>query len=224
MALSMHSDADTQSDGVSDGGSKRSPIDVVLEFWFGPGADDESVLAERKQVWFSSRPQTDREIRERFAGLVRGAAAGDLDDWSATPRGRLAMIVLLDQFPRNLYRGTGDAFRHDGLALRLCIDGIDAGVDRQLSLTRRVFFCMPLQHSESLEIQQRSVAVFEALADEACPEAVARALADFADYARRHRDIVARFGRFPHRNAALGRSSTAEEIEFLDGGGPSFGQ
>lgn len=216
MAHSVHREPDSAARNGSAGD--------VLEYWFGPDAGDERVLRNRKHVWFRSRPETDREIRARFAGLVDDAARGRLDDWPATARGRLALIVLLDQFTRNIFRGTAAAFAHDARALALCLDGLDAGADRELALTERVFFCMPMQHAESLEVQTRSVDVFESLCRKAASDEVRRALEEFADYARQHRDIVARFGRFPHRNAALGRPSTAEEIEFLEGGAASFGQ
>jgi uncharacterized protein (DUF924 family) len=155
---------------------------------------------------------------------VRRAASGRLSAWAATSEGRLALILLLDQFPRSLHRGTADAFAHDVQALALAREGIAAGADRELSPFARMFFYMPLQHAESLPLQQESLRMFRALAREPAPEHVRSALAEALRYAELHADIIARYGRFPHRNPSLGRASTAAEEAFLRGGGPTFGQ
>lgn len=196
-------------------------IDEVLAFWFGRAGSDAGVLASHGARWFARDPAFDAVIRERFAPLRADAVAGRLDAWLATPRGRLALILLVDQFSRNLYRGDARAFEHDALARRWSLEGIRGGDDRALRAIERVFFYLPLEHSESLEDQQRAVAMFANLRDEA-PAALLGNFSDFLDYAQRHHDVIARFGRFPHRNAVLGRASTAEEAAFLAQPGSSF--
>jgi uncharacterized protein (DUF924 family) len=206
------------------GASAQAPdprIDEVLAFWFGRAADDAGVLASQGARWFARDAEFDAAIRERFAPLREEAVAGRLDAWLATPRGRLALILLVDQFSRNLFRGDARAFEHDPLARRWSLDGIRAGDDRALRAIERVFFYLPLEHSESLADQQRAVQLFANLRDEA-PAALLGNFAGFLDYAQRHHDVIARFGRFPHRNGALGRASTAEEIAFLAQPGSSF--
>lgn len=174
--------------------------------------------------WFGGDADCDAAIKARFSGAVEAAGRGDLDDWASDPRGRLALILLLDQFPRSLYRGSARAFAHDAAALSLTIHGIERSHDRALGPLERLFFYMPMQHAESLDVQERSVAIFTALAENATQGPIAAALAGCATYARQHRDIIARFGRFPHRNAALGRVSSPQETAYLAGGAPKFGQ
>jgi uncharacterized protein (DUF924 family) len=188
--------------------------EAVLRYWFGSPRPDGRVAEECARRWFAAGEETDAFIRERFGRSLERAAGGELADWALTPRGRLALIVLLDQFSRNVHRGTSRAFAHDALALRLCVDGIAAGMDRELAPIERAFFYMPLQHAEDREAQRRSVACLECLAEEA-PPALVEQLRGFLDYARRHREVIERFGRFPHRNAVLGRPSTPEERAFL---------
>jgi uncharacterized protein (DUF924 family) len=149
------------------------------------------------------------------------AAAGKLDDWAQHARGRLALILLFDQFPRNMYRDTPRAFACDPLARRLALDGIAAGADRSLRAIERVFFYLPLEHSESVELQERSVTLFTALAA-GVPGADRKTFAGYLDFAVRHRDVIHRFGRFPHRNHILDRDSTPEETAFLKQPGSSF--
>ena len=197
---------------------------AVVDFWLGVDPNDEAALEQRWLCWFRSDAAFDREIAERFGGLVADAAAGRLAPWAATSVGRLALILLLDQFPRSLFRGTRAAFAHDDLALALTREGIALGADRELPPLARVFFYMPLQHAESPEVQQESVRVFDELSREPAPAPVKKLLAEAAEYARLHAAIVARFGRFPHRNRPLGRESTAAELAYLDDGGPTFGQ
>jgi uncharacterized protein (DUF924 family) len=195
--------------------------DEVLAYWFGDNPDDANVPRQRADLWWGKNPATDEEIHRRFGRLHASAAAGELRDWEQSPRGRLALIVLIDQFSRNMFRGTATAFAHDALARRWSLEGIAAGHDRTLRPIERVFFYMPLQHSESLADQEHAVRLYEALLDDA-PAAARESFENFLDYARRHRDIVARFGRFPHRNAILGRRSTAEEEGFLKQPGSKF--
>ncbi len=198
-------------------------IDAVLTFWFGPPGESGMEASARTQRWFGADPAFDDEIRVRFGALVCAAARRRLEHWAGTARGRLALLLLLDQFTRNVYRGRIDAFASDPHALALALTGIDAGLDRQLDICERVFFYLPLEHAEHLAVQERSVALCTALHAESPP-----ALRAFTDEARRyalvHRDLIARFGRFPHRNAALGRESTPAEVEYLRDGGVRFGQ
>jgi uncharacterized protein (DUF924 family) len=184
----------------------------VLEFWF----------SERAPVrWFASEPAFDDEIRSRFGAVVAAAARGDLDPWAATADGALALTIVLDQFPRNIYRGTPKAFACDGRALQVASGAIERQMDRATPLDRRMFFYLPFEHSESLPDQQRSVELFLRWA--ADHPAERRAYADDQmTYVVRHHEIIRRFGRFPHRNAVLCRVSTADEIAFLAQPNSSF--
>lgn len=156
----------------------------------------------------------DRTIERRFGKLVEKAREGALDAWTSTPRGRLAVILLLDQFSRNIYRDSPEAFAGDEKALSLCLDGLDEEMDKGLSAPERAFFYMPTMHAEDLDMQLTSVEVYEELAAEAPPEH--KELCEtFLQQAHRHRDVVERFERFPHRNAILGRNSSPEEAAFL---------
>jgi uncharacterized protein (DUF924 family) len=195
--------------------------DDVLAYWFGTHAGDAATAAAQKKLWWSKDPAVDAEIRARFATLVTTAAGSAHRNWADTPRGRLALILLFDQFPRNIYRDTAQAFAHDAQALQLALDGLAAGADSKLRAIERVFFYLPLEHAESTDMQERSVALFAALAA-GVPATERETFTGYADYAVRHRDIVQRFGRFPHRNRILGRASTADEIEFLKQPGSSF--
>jgi uncharacterized protein (DUF924 family) len=184
----------------------------VLDFWFA-----EANAAH----WFSTDAGFDAQIRERFGEAAEAAAADRLDDWAATPSGWLALLILLDQFPRNLYRNDPRAWAADASAQRVALSGLARGDDRQLPAVQRVFAYLPLEHAEDPALQRRSVALFEALAAEAEPGW--RALfEDYLDYARRHHQVIARFGRFPHRNAVLGRPSTPEELHYLAQPGAGF--
>jgi len=165
-------------------------------------------------MWFSVRAAFDDEIRARFGALAAAAAAGELDGWAATGDGALALVIALDQFPRNLHRGTPQAFACDARAREIASGAIDRGLDLRVALERRAFVYLPFEHSELLADQDRSVALFEAWAAEHPAEQRAAA-DDTMSYAVRHREIIERFGRFPHRNAVLGRTSTPEEIAFL---------
>lgn len=184
----------------------------VLDFWF-----DEANQAH----WFAADAAFDARIRTRFGAAVEAAAAGRLDDWAATPAGWLALLILLDQCPRNLYRGDARAWAQDVRAQRVALSGLARGDDRQLPPLRRVFAYLPLEHAEDRALQQRSVALFEALCADVPAEQRLR-FGDFLDYARRHGEVIARFGRFPHRNAALGRPGTPEEMHYLAQPGAGF--
>ncbi len=193
----------------------------VLRYWFGDAATDAEVIATNGARWFRGGDAVDADIRSRFSDLHARAAGGQLDDWLATPQGRLALVIVIDQFSRNLFRGDARAFAHDARARDWVVDGLDAGVDRALRPIERVFFYLPLEHSESLADQDRCVALFAALRDEV-PASLHAAFDGYLDYARRHRDVIARFDRFPHRNAVLGRASTAGEAEYLRQPGAGF--
>lgn len=175
-------------------------IDTVLDFWFG-----ETDPAN----WFERSDAFDAVIAERFSDAVATARDGGFDAWATTPRGCLALIILIDQFSRNLYRDSPEAWSADAAALALTRHALAEGFDADLSVSERKFLYMPLMHSEAPADQEACVALFRTLAAESPDEAVS------LDFAIRHRDIIVRFGRFPHRNEVLGRESTAEEVEFL---------
>jgi len=199
-----------------------SEIECVLEFWFGACGADGALDPVKQKMWFGDGRQFDDDIRARFAPLHRRATRGELDrEWTATPQGRIALIIVLDQFSRHVHRGTAAAFAQDAAAQRLAVDGIDHGADRQLIPAQRVFFYLPLEHAEDVELQRLCVRCFDGLAHTVAPQ-WRKEYESFLDYARRHRDVIERFGRFPHRSATLGRESTKEEIEFLKQPGSVF--
>lgn len=198
-----------------------SDSERILEFWFGHGADDAEVAKEKAPLWWSANAATDAEIRDRFGRLVETAGRNELSAWVETPRGLLALILLTDQFPRSIYRKTPKSFDFDPAARAYCKHGIARGFDRQLRPIERVFHYLPLEHSESMEDQEESVRLFAELAQLA-PPAHRDLYAGYLRFAERHREIIARFGRFCHRNAILGRPSRPEEIEFLRQPGSSF--
>ena len=195
----------------------------VLSFWFEDAARSPEALQCRSAVWFRADPAFDQECATRFAASLEDAARGDLAGWAETPQGRLALVILLDQMPRNIHRGSPAAFMHDAQAASHCIAGIESGQDRSLHPVERIFLYMPLQHAEDLGLQRRSVVQFESLAAEA-DDTWREYFAENVHYACEHHDIIERFGRFPHRNRILGRESTEEELAYLADGAPSFGQ
>lgn len=192
--------------------------DDLLRVWFGePGSPP---LASSKK-WFAKDEEFDGFLRDRFLGTLESGVRGELDAWKSTPRGRLALIILFDQLSRNMFRGSPRSFAQDALALALTLEALGAGEDRSLTPVERYFVLMPLMHSEDVVMQRRCVAEFEKLLAES-PDEFKSLLASALDYAQRHAVIVERFGRFPHRNAVLGRESTAEEKAFLLQPGSSF--
>jgi uncharacterized protein (DUF924 family) len=195
--------------------------DAVLDFWFGAPGPAADVAARQRTLWFAKSAANDRIVTTRFAETLVAAGKGELDGWAATPRGRLALIVVLDQFPHHVHRDHGQSFAYDAQSLVLAMEMIRRGEDAQLTPLERVFVYLPLEHAESIEMQNRSVALYEKLATET-PAAERQLFDGFLNYARKHRDVVARFGRFPHRNELLGRISTPEEIEFLKQPGSRF--
>lgn len=190
----------------------------VLSFWLGePGADPYA----KSELWWKKDPAFDRECRERFQATLEAGVRGELSEWEKTPKGRLALVILYDQLSRNMFRDTPRAFAQDPLARDLTLRALDAGDERVLSPIERQFLYMPLMHAEDVDLQRRCVACFERLVVDA--PADKRAMYESSlDFARRHADIVERFGRFPHRNAVLGRATTKEEAEFLKQPGSSF--
>ena len=193
----------------------------VHEFWFGTDADDTAVIKQQSSLWWSKDPETDEAIRRRFESTVNAAAQYGLNAWAETPSGLLALILLTDQFPRSIYRDTPKAFVFDAVARAWCLDGLARKVDQSLRPIERVFFYLPLEHAESLDQQEQSVRLFQDLLQEVPSEQ--RSLFEaYRDYAVRHRDVIARFDRFPHRNAIFGHLSTPQELEFLAQPGASF--
>jgi len=201
--------------------NRQTQIEAVLTFWFGEEGPEAVAPDATAARWFQKDEAFDETIRTRFGDLYEAARTGALDGWASTARGRLALLIVLDQFPRNLFRGTRRAFESDARALALASEGVALGHDRAFAVDGRSFFYMPLMHAEDRLAQQRCVDLFTALRDEM--QGVARDRAERSlDFAIRHRDIVERFGRFPHRNQALGRTSTPEELAFLKEPGSSF--
>lgn len=184
----------------------------VLEFWFGEHA---------RSRWFAKDTAFDDEIRSRFEADTIAANAGERAAWLADADGALALAILLDQFPRNMYRGSARAFACDARAREVAARAIERGLDAAVPVERRLFFYLPFEHSESLADQDRAVELFTRWVEAHDPAQRADA-DDEMKYVRRHREIIERFGRFPHRNAALGRASTEEELAFLAGPGSSF--
>jgi uncharacterized protein (DUF924 family) len=196
---------------------------AVREHWFGTEPLTPEALERRMELWFGAESETyDAEIRARFGDLLERAAAGTLAGWGDGARGRLSLILLLDQFPRNMFRGTARAFDYDAQALALTLSGMQSAADGALDFPERLFFYMPLQHAESEDAQDESVAAFRRLLGEVPPELHA-IFAEVLRYAEKHRSVIERFGRFPHRNAVLGRASTTAEAEWLAAGGTTFG-
>jgi uncharacterized protein (DUF924 family) len=200
----------------------------IRDFWFGKLPLSAATLEQRMRFWFGAdgsqlRARRDDEIRTRFSTVFEKAIAGGLASWADGPRRRLSLILVLDQFPRNLFRGSGRAYAYDGQALGLTLSGMQSAADAALDVVERLFFYMPLQHAENSEAQDESVVAYRRLLSEAPPE-LTRIFAGALRSAENHRELIARFGRFPHRNAALGRDNTPGEQEWLLNGGESFGQ
>lgn len=201
----------------------QARVDAVLSFWFAEKEFGAPQIDGRMDVWFGEDPVFDHEIEKEFGDDVELASSGALDHWAAEPRGRLALILLLDQFRRNIYRGTADAFAKDRAALKLCVEGAMEKKDQGLTPIERVFFYMPLQHAESRKVQAKSVQIYTRLAEAVSPT-YRETFETVVQFAELHRDIIECFGRFPHRNEVLGRENTPAEEEYLAGDAPSFGQ
>jgi uncharacterized protein (DUF924 family) len=210
----------------------------IREFWFGksltgplPGqaemASRAVVLSRRASLWFEANPQLmgqqDELIRSEFQGLVERAGRGELAGWADSPRRRLSLIILLDQFPRHVYRGTPRAFACDPEALALALSGMQSAADAALNIVERLFFYMPLQHAEATEVQDESVSAYRRLVTES-PTELKSTFEASLQAAEEHRALIRQFGRFPHRNRLLSRDNTPEEEAYLKKAGPNFGQ
>lgn len=198
-----------------------APWQPLLQWWFGSAERPEEVAAQQGKLWFGKRDSQDAEARERFGDLVDQALAGGLAEWAQSPQGWLALILLLDQLPRMVYRDTPKAYAGDRRAQALVIDGLAQGHYLLLLPLQKAFVLLVLEHAEDLALQNRSVTLHQKLLPNQL--GLEHALfADFLDYAEKHQRIIERFGRFPHRNEVLGRESTAEEVAFLRQPGSRF--
>ena len=200
----------------------QARIDAVLSFWFMQEELSAPQIDRRMETWFGEDEVFDLEIKKEFMGDVERASEGALDHWAHSANGRLALILLLDQFRRNIYRNTAAAFALDKTALKHCVEGAMAKHDQGLSPIQRVFFYMPLQHTESRKVQAKAVALYNRLAEVVSPTN-RETFETIAQFAELHHDIIAQFGRFPHRNKLLNRKNTPEEDEYLSGDSPDFG-
>ncbi|NWA06733.1 DUF924 domain-containing protein [Pseudomonas gingeri] len=198
-----------------------APWQPLLDWWFGSAGTPVAIVADKGRLWFGKRDSQDLEARERFGDQVEQALAGGLVEWAQCPEGWLAVVLLLDQLPRMIFRDTPHAFSGDARAQALVAQGIAADFDRQLPAMQRVFIYLVFEHCENLAVQNEAVSRFAALLREQPAEQQA-VFADNLDYAERHQQVIARFGRFPHRNAILGRESTDEEVAFLREPGSRF--
>ena len=195
---------------------KRSAIAEIFTFWFGNAQAEGVSYVQQRRLWFTKDPEVDAQIRDRFLPLYQQAVTGKLEHWQQSPQGCLALLLLLDQFPRNMFRNTPQAFATDLQALAIAETAIDQGFDQAVLPIQRLFFYLPLEHCEDRTRQQQSVNLFRQLYAEA------EEFADTLDYAQRHQAVIDRFGRFPHRNLILNRPSTVEELKFLQQPGSSF--
>jgi uncharacterized protein (DUF924 family) len=195
--------------------------DEVLDFWFGDALDSPEAALARCLVWFQGGDEFDQEIRRRFGSLPGRAQRDEFVAWARAPRSALALVIVLDQFPRNLFRGTARAFECDARARSVAREALEAGHDLELDPLEATFLYLPFEHSEDLRDQHHCVALYEQLVKRV-PSGQTALYEQSVDYARRHRDTIERFGRFPHRNQALGRQPTPEEVAYLDQGGDTF--
>ncbi|MDH5737734.1 MAG: DUF924 domain-containing protein [Gammaproteobacteria bacterium] len=195
----------------------------VIEFWLGKAESDPAEAGRKNKIWYGNNPEVDRKIKEDFGELFDLAVSGNLDSWSHQPYPGLALIILLDQFTRNTYRGTPLAFSNDKKALEIARQMTKLKLDQKLSTVGRAFLYHPFEHSENLKDQDDSVSLFSALVTESKGE-WKKLAQGFLDYAVQHRDIIRQFGRFPHRNAILRRISSPAEMDFLNRDRRSWGQ
>lgn len=200
----------------------------VIQFWFDTAQpsnqdplSDADISQQQSALWWSKNTEIDADIRLRFEPTLKALLRGQFNDWLNDAQGRLAAIIVLDQFSRNMYRNSALSFTQDSLALHWCLEGIRTGHDKQLRPIQRVFFYMPLEHSESPQMQALCIEKFQQLKADS-PESFQQAASFFIEFAQRHKAIIDRFGHFPHRNQILGRKSTQEERQFLQQPGSGF--
>lgn len=187
----------------------------ILSFWFGRIEETVIPTANRARVWFGESAEINAEMTEQFQSDLTHAIAGDYDHWLEEPHGRLALIILLDQFSRHIYMNQASAYTQDPQVLNICLAGIDLGADHHLSLIERVFYYFPLLHAEDLHHQEQSIILYENLAAMALPE-THTIYESFLRFAAHHHDVIKRFGRFPQRNKVLGRMNTEAESHYLN--------
>ncbi|OBY92550.1 hypothetical protein A6723_004795 [Pseudomonas sp. AU11447] len=198
-----------------------APWQSLLDWWFGNALDANEVAAQRNALWFGKSACQDVDSENRFGGLVRQALDGGLQEWEREPQSWLALILLLDQLPRMIFRDTPRAYAGDARAQQLVRQGLAAGFDRQLPRIERVFVYIVLEHAEDRASQNEAVRLYEELQSESS-DSEKVLFAGYLAYARKHQVVIDRFGRFPHRNLILGRDSTAEEAQFLTEPGSRF--
>jgi uncharacterized protein (DUF924 family) len=189
-------------------------VHELLKFWFGDLGHADLPTSDRTNLWFGENAQLREKLLSTFKQDYQEAIEGKLTNWSETPRGRLALIILLDQFSRCLHRESGTAFEHDNLAQKLCVEGLQTQMDHSLTLIERVFFYMPLVHAESVQEQEHSIRLFQQLVGLSMTETT-QVYQLFLAYAYAHFRVIKEFGRFPQRNKLLGRDSTPAEVAFL---------
>ncbi len=212
---------------VTDDTSLDQVINLIHRIWFPQDYNSVEQMKALEDKWFRSTPEFDLELEEQFGELLAGLESENgeqiIDDFSESVRGRVALIILTDQFPRNIFRGSARAFAFDELALAQTLALIKSKQDLKLNFIHRRFAYLPLEHSEDTDIQELCIKMFKRLLTEA-PEAMRKLAEDSLDYAQQHYDIIAQFGRYPHRNEVLKRESTIQEIAYLESGAKRFGQ
>jgi uncharacterized protein (DUF924 family) len=197
--------------------------DIIIEFWFGRALDSVEAAVKQSKFWYRSNPRVDAEIREKFGLALEEVLTEKPEKLAASAQTALAAVVLLDQFSRNIFRGTSEAYKGDELALQIARLAVHSEVDQELPAIQQIFLYHPFHHSEKLEDQQSAVELMQGVENRATPE-WREFIHGFVQFAKGHRDLVNQFGRFPHRNKILGRKNTAAEQRFLDGGARSYGQ
>jgi len=197
-------------------------ISEILDFWFGE-IEDEMPVESRNKLWFGGGQALDSKIKEMFEPLLLQADAGDMQHWQSSARGTLALIILLDQFPLNIYRRTARAFSFESKAINICKSGLAKAQDKELYISERSFFYLPLEHSENLDDQKLSIKLFQAMYNDA-PEKHKSFTAETLKYALEHHETIVRFGRYPYRNEVLGRCNTPSEEKYLAGNANRYGQ
>ena len=200
---------------------KPNTVEEIHRFWFGVLKTPADFPREKVAFWFMKNDQVDRYIRDTYTSLLEDAVKGEFEAWKKTPRGYLCLILILDQFPRHIHRNKPECYHHDSRALEMTLKGLAEWMDQSLYPVERAFFYMPLQHSESLENQEKSVKFYEKLVEDV-DDFLKPSFREFHKYAKRHLDMIKKFGRFPHRNAILGRKSMPEEEAFLKTPDSSF--